>query len=140
MYRPVPPLLYSGLYNANKPLQRGTRGRGGLALGQCSAFRHATNQIFRNIAAPYRRKKISLTRMILETERFVDEKRRHGFTYIRKQIIRCKGKIDNARERYIKKKKKKKKKKKIVNIVKGSKSKNSKSLINNIFKSFHKDI
>ena len=46
--------------------------------------------------------------MILETERFVDEKRRHGFTYIRKQIIRCKGKIDNARERYIKKKKKKK--------------------------------
>lgn len=45
--------------------------------------------------------------MILETERFVDEKRRHGFTYIRKQIIRCKGKIDNARERYIKKKKKK---------------------------------
>ena len=49
--------------------------------------------------------------MILETERFVDEKRRHGFTYIRKQIIRCKGKIDNARERYIKKKKKKKKKK-----------------------------
>lgn len=30
--------------------------------------------------------------------------------------------------------------KKVVNVVKGSKSKNSKSLINNIFKSFHKEI
>lgn len=30
--------------------------------------------------------------------------------------------------------------KKVVIMVKGSKSKNSKSLINNIFKSFHKDI
>ena len=60
-----------------------------------------------------KKKKISLTRMILETERFVDEKRRHGFTYIRKQIIRCRegrGGMDDAYERYIKKKKKKKKK------------------------------
>lgn len=57
------------------------------------------------------KKKISLTRMILETERFVDEKRRHGFTYIRKQIIRCREEgMDDAYERYIKKKKKKKKK------------------------------